>query len=363
MVYRRGCIAARALAVAAGVALWAAPARAQDVLDRTPNLAGGWVSRPGMVHFNFLHRFTSSDAPERKVTSAPTFLLAAGLPGRLLVGVHYATNSELTPNFPNEWEFFGRFAALRQVDGAPLDLAAQAGYNLASDGPDAELSAARRQGAVRALAALRVLSPLDDEDGARVALAGGLAIRLTRDIALAGDVGSLTERRSGEDAAWGVALQLAIPHSPHTFSLQVGNTSNATLQGASRGTGRTRYGFEFTIPITLARYFGGHRPSPAPAPAAAAPRAAPSAASDTVDVTIEAYAFHPNRIAVAPGTPVRFTNRDRLAHSVTEDAGGFDSGEIPPGESRTLVFDRPGPHPFHCTPHPFMTGTVEVGTR
>jgi plastocyanin len=345
------------------VALWAAPARAQDVLDRTPNLAGGWVSRPGMVHFNFLHRFTSSDAPERKVTSAPTFLLAAGLPGRLLVGVHYATNSELTPNFPNEWEFFGRFAALRQVDGAPLDLAAQAGYNLASDGPDAELSAARRQGAVRALAALRVLSPLDDEDGARVALAGGLAIRLTRDIALAGDVGSLTERRSGEDAAWGVALQLAIPHSPHTFSLQVGNTSNATLQGASRGTGRTRYGFEFTIPITLARYFGGHRPSPAPAPAAAAPRAAPSAASDTVDVTIEAYAFHPNRIAVAPGTPVRFTNRDRLAHSVTEDAGGFDSGEIPPGESRTLVFDRPGPHPFHCTPHPFMTGTVEVGTR
>ena len=179
--------------------------------------------------------------------------------------MHYATNSELTPNYPNEWEFFGRFAALRQADGAPLDLAAQAGYNLASDGPDAELSAARRQGPVRALAALRVLSPLDDEDGARVAIAGGLAIRLTRDIALAGDVGSLTERRSSEDAAWGVALQLAIPHSPHTFSLQVGNTNNATLQGASRGTGRTRYGFEFTIPITLARYFGGHRPSPAPA--------------------------------------------------------------------------------------------------
>jgi len=195
MVHRRGKIAARALAVAAGVALSAAPARAQDVLDRTPNLTGGWVSRPGMVHFNFLHRFTSSDAPERKVTSAPTFLLAAGLPAHLLAGVHYSTNSELTPNFPNEWEFFGRFAALRQSDGAPLDVSAQAGYNLAADGPDAELSAARRQGAVRALAALRVLSPLDDEDGARVAVAGGLAVRLTRDIALAGDVGSLTERR------------------------------------------------------------------------------------------------------------------------------------------------------------------------
>jgi plastocyanin len=360
MLHRQGRIAASVLAVAVGVALCAAPARAQDVLDRTPNLTGGWVSRPGMVHFNFLHRFTSSDAPERKVTSAPTFLLAAGLPGHLLAGVHYSTNSELTPNFPNEWEFFGRFAALRQTDGAPLDLSAQAGYNLASDGPDAELSAARRQGRVRALAALRVLSPLGDEDGARVAVAGGLAVRLTRDIALAGDVGTLTERRSGEDAAWGVALQLGIPHSPHTFSLQVGNTNNATLQGESRGTGRTRYGFEFTIPITLARYFGGRHPPAAPSPVAATPT--PAAAGDTVEVVIEAYAFRPNRISVAPGTPVRFTNHDRLAHTVTENSGGIDSGEIPPGESRTLVFPT-GEHPFHCTPHPFMTGTVEVRAK
>jgi plastocyanin len=360
MVQRRSRFAASALAAAAGVALCAASARAQDVLDRTPDIDGGWVSRPGMVHFNFLHRFTSSDAPERKVTSAPTFLLAAGLPGHLLAGVHYSTNSELTPDFPNEWEFFGRFAPLRQTDGAPLDVSAQAGYNLASDGPDGELSAARRQGAVRALAALRVLSPLSDEDGARVAVAGGVAIRLTRDIALAGDVGTLTERRAGEDAAWGVALQLGIPHSPHTFSLQVGNTNNATLQGASRGTGRTRYGFEFTIPITLARYFGRHRSTPAVAPSPSAPVSI-AASGDTVDVTIEGLAFHPGRIAVAPGTAVRFTNHDRLAHTVTEDAGGIDSGEIPPGESRTLVFP-PGRHPFHCTPHPFMTGTVEVGT-
>jgi plastocyanin len=353
-----------ALALAAGAALCAVPARAQDVLDRTPDLAGGWVSRPGLVHFNFLHRFTSSDAPERKVTSAPTFLLAAGLPGRLLAGVHYATNSELTPDFPNEWEFFGRFGGLRQTEGAPLDLTIQGGYNLASDGPDGELSVARRQGAVRALAALRVLSPLAEEDGARVAVAGGVAIRLARNIALAGDLGTLTERRTGEDAAWGVALQLGIPHSPHTFSLQVGNTSSATLQGASRGTGRTRYGFEFTIPITLARYFGGHRPPAGAVPAAAVPAPPPVAATgDTVDVAIEAYAFRPNRIVVPRGTPVRFTNRDRLAHTVTENGGGLDSGEIPPGQSRTLVFDRPGPHPFHCTPHPFMTGTVEVGAR
>jgi plastocyanin len=361
MVHRWGRLAVGALAVFAGAAVRPAPLQGQDLLDRTPNLSGGWVSHPGMVHFNFLHRFTSSDAPERKVTSAPTFLLAAGLPGRLLAGFHYATNSTLAPNYPNEWEFFGRFGALRQTDGAPLDLSAQADYNLASDGPDAEVSAARRQGPVRILAAVRVLSPLEDEDGARVALAGGATLHLTRDVAIAADVGSLTERRAEEDPAWGVALQLAIPHSPHTFSLQVGNTNTATLQGASRG-GDTRYGFEFTIPITLARYFGGKQP---PAPAAAPPAAdaqAPTAAAtgDTVDVVMEGLGFHPGKIEVAPGTAVRFTNRDRLVHTVTENAGGLDSGAIQPGQSKVLVFTQPGAHPFHCTPHPFMTGTVEV---
>jgi hypothetical protein len=73
---------------------------AQTVLDRTPNLAGGRVSASEVLHFNFLHRFSISSAPERKVTSAPTFLLAAGLPARTLLGVNYATNSELSPRYP-----------------------------------------------------------------------------------------------------------------------------------------------------------------------------------------------------------------------------------------------------------------------
>jgi plastocyanin len=363
MVHRWGRLAVGALAVSVGVALCPAPIRAQDLLDRTPNLSGGWVSHPGLVHFNFLHRFTSSDVPERKVTSAPTFLLAAGLPGRLLAGFQYATNSTLAPNYPNEWEFFGRFGALRQTDGAPLDLSAQADYNLASDGPDGEISAARRQGPVRVLAAVRVLSPLEDEDGAEVALAGGATLHLTRDVAIAADVGSLTDRRPEEDVAWGVALQLGIPHSPHTFSLQVGNTNTATLQGSSRG-GNTRYGFEFTIPITLARYFGGgKRPAPVPPaapPAAAAQAPTPAAPGDTVEVVIEGLGFHPAKVEVAPGTAVRFTNRDRLVHTATENGGGIDSGEIQPGASKVLVFTQPGAHPFHCTPHPFMTGTIEV---
>src|SRR4051812_46124758 len=134
-----------------------APAAAQTVLDRTPNLDGAWVGASGMLHFNFLHRFTASSEPERKVTNTPTFLLAAGLPHKTLIGAYYASNSELSPRYPNEWEFFGRIAVLDQVSGAPLDLSAQAGYNLAADQPDGELALARRQGPVRVLGVARVL--------------------------------------------------------------------------------------------------------------------------------------------------------------------------------------------------------------
>ena len=38
---------------------------AQTVLDRTPNIDAGLTGAPGVLHFNFVHRFSSSDAPER----------------------------------------------------------------------------------------------------------------------------------------------------------------------------------------------------------------------------------------------------------------------------------------------------------
>jgi hypothetical protein len=42
-------------------------------------------------------------------------------PGARRGAVHYATNSELSPRYPNEWEFFGRVAPLDQARGAPID--------------------------------------------------------------------------------------------------------------------------------------------------------------------------------------------------------------------------------------------------
>ncbi len=285
--------------VAMGCLLAAAPTvAAQSLLDRPPNISGDWVVRPGTVMFNFLHRFTRSDAPERKVSNFPTFLLAAGLPGRTMLGLHYSTNSTLTPRYPNEWEFFARYAPLSQETGAPLDLAGQLGYNLSSEGIDGEISIGERIGPVRLLGAARVLSsPVDDGD-TRVALAGGGTVRVHRYVAIAGDVASILDRDEvrGEKVAWSAGVHLAIPNTPHTLSLQVTNTNTATLQGASAGSSERRYGFEFVVPITLARYFGrgasrpetaeGARPAPVQPPAAAADTAAAPRAGATVNAGI-----------------------------------------------------------------------------
>jgi plastocyanin len=163
--------------------------------------------------------------------------------------------------------------------------------------------------------------------------------------------------------AWSAGVSVAIPHTPHTLSLHATNANNATLQSASRGTDRTRYGFEFTIPLTLSRYFGrGAAPSAeSPEPTARRePTGAPAAGRDTLKVEVQDFLFQPGRIEVAAGTTVVWTNSGQVAHTVTAEDGSFESGAIEPGRSRGLTFARTGSFPFHCTPHPFMRGVVVV---
>lgn len=244
------------LALCASVFVSGKDARSQSLLDRSPNVSGDWVGASGSLYFNFVHRFSTSGAPERKVTNVPTFLFAAGLPAHFLTGFNYSTNSTLAPRFPNEWEAFVRWAPMSQDLGAPLDLGAQAGYNNAAQGADGEVSAARKVGNVRLIVAGRTLSDPTKSGHRRYAISGGSTVRFGNYVALAGDIASLTDRDSTERVAWSAGLHFAIPMTPHTLSLQVTNTLVETLQGVSRGTKTRRYGFEFTIPLTLGRYFG-----------------------------------------------------------------------------------------------------------
>jgi plastocyanin len=360
--------AARAALLAAALAL-PGPAGAQSLLDRPPNLSGGWVGNPGTLYFNFLHRFSSSDAPVRKVSNVPTFTVTAGMPLRTMLGFHYATNSALAPAYPNEWEFWARHALFQQDGGAPVDLAGQVSYNLAAEGVDGEVTIARRLGGIRLVGAARVLSDPLEAGETRFALAGGGTLRISRYFALAGDVATLMDRAEDEEVAWSAGLHIAIPTTPHTLSLQAGNTNAYTLQGMSRGDETVRYGFEFTIPLTLSRWFGpgaegGHGAVPPPP---GAPPSTPSADAAAAQVagTLEragmrSMAFTPGRIEIAAGTTVQWTNHDPLAHTVTAADRSFDSGLIQPGQSWSRTFTAPGTYDFSCTPHPFMKGVVIV---
>ena len=346
----RGCLLLLA-------ALAPATATAQEVADRSPNLNGTWRTRPGVVQFNFVHRFEMSDAPLRKITNTPTFQTTLGVIGSIGLGFTYGSNSDLVRAFPNEWEWFARVTPLVQRAGAPFDAALHAGWNAAAESFDAELSAGRRFGPLRVLGAARAFSHAFYRDSARYSLAGGAALRLMPWLSVAADYASLLEPAADEDPAWGVGLQLTIPHTPHSLSIHATSVGTNTLEGASRG-GPTRWGFEYTVPITIARY----RRNVARVTAQAAAPAEP-AGTDTLEVVIEQLKFQHERIVIRPGTVVIWRNHDPVAHTVTADAGTFDSSTIPPGGSWAHVFSEPGNHPYHCAPHPFMKAIVEVRTE
>jgi len=338
----------RVMTAAVVVAACAGRLQGQSLLDRPPNLSGGWLGAPGTVQFNFVHRFTISTPPARKVSNSPTFFFSYRLPLPLMVGVNYATSSDVSPSAVNEFEGFARYGR-----SGPLDVAAELGYNQAAKSMDGEVTLARTVQRLRILAVGRVLSHAYGVDTTRYAIGGGAVLRLGRWIALAGDVATLIDRRPGERAAWGAGLHLGVPYTPHTVSLQVANTNTGTLEGASRGVvGKARGGFEFTIPFTLSRYFGKR--------ARAANEAAARGGEGAAKAEMRTMAFSPNRIAIAAGKTVTWTNNDQLVHTISANDGSWDSGPIEPGKTWSHTFAAAGDYAFHCTPHPFMKGVVVV---
>jgi plastocyanin len=349
------------LAAALLLASVARPSSAQSVTDRTPNLDDGWTVRPGVIQFNFLHRFEVSAPPARKVTSFPNFHVATGLPLGVNAALDYATNSTVFSGIPNEYQLTLRRPVLRQGAGSsPLDVSVAAGYNFAPQSADGEVTLGRHIGPVRLLGTVRGISSGYDVQRSLWGAGGGAVVRVTSWLSLAGDVFSLVNApdEAGAATAWGAGAQLRIPYSPHSFSIQITNTQSGSIEGSSRGVkGAHMAGFEFTIPFTLSRYFG-HRAKPAAVVDTTAVSAAPSAGLAVVRIVN--LSFGPSEVRVRAGTRVRWANGDQVQHSVTADDGAFDSGLIDAGRTFERVFDRPGTYSYHCTPHPFMHGRVIV---
>lgn len=334
---------------------------AQSVLERPPELGGTWVGVPGSLYFVFNHRFRSTGAPARKVVNSPTLLLGAALPGRAMVGARYATNSVLVGGYPNEWEFFARQAPLVESAGAPVDLTIHGGYNQAARSWDGELTVARTIGSVRLLAVGRGFSDFRRSGEARWAVAGGGTLRLHPFVAVAGDIATLLDRKAGEAVVWGVGLQLRVPYTPHTLSLQVANTNTTTLEGASIGvSGGRRWGFEFTVPFTLSRYFGGGSVAAVEETVAGPPT------GDHEIALSNQLRFLPGTLRIRVGDTVRWRNASDLVHTVTADASRaakpadvhvpdgaepFDSGDLKPGQTFSHTFTVPGEYRYFCVPH------------
>lgn len=65
--------------------------------------------------------------------------------------------------------------------------------------------------------------------------------------------------------------------------------------------------------------------------------------------------------AVPAGAEIVVRNLDGVGHTVTADEGDAFDVVVGPGEEAVLtVPSEPGEYPFHCTPHPAMTGTLVV---
>ena len=72
-------------------------------------------------------------------------------------------------------------------------------------------------------------------------------------------------------------------------------------------------------------------------------------------------AYVPATFTVAVGGTVTWVNKDGAGHTVTDQAGLFDSGTFTTGTSWSYTFTTPGTYHYYCTIHPMMVGTIVVG--
>ena len=66
---------------------------------------------------------------------------------------------------------------------------------------------------------------------------------------------------------------------------------------------------------------------------------------------LEDFQFVPKVLTVRVGTTVKFSNKDRVGHTVTSDTGLFDSGNLNKGEEFFFTFTEVGEYPYYCAPH------------
>lgn len=349
----------RTLSAVLGLFVCASGAGAQSLLERSPNLYGVWTLDRGRAAFVFAHRFEFHEGGD-ELLNIPTLTLAVGLPLGLTAGLDYSSNSEVvTRAGGNENQLWLK----RALDAGPATAAGLVAYNTAARSLDGAVSVRGEAGRVSLFGEGRAFSDVSGSGESGAAATVGAALGLTDYLALTADVGRVLTQDSFP-AAWSAAVAVAIPGSPHTFSLQATNAGSLTLHGASherpRGFSRVRYGFVFTVPLTGSRWARIFRPSPAPEAAETPPAGLASAQDIAARVEMRQIAYTQPEVRIRAGQSVEWTNRDPVVHTVTGDDASWGSGFLNEGDRFVHRFDRPGRYPYHCGPHPQMTAVVIV---
>jgi plastocyanin len=80
--------------------------------------------------------------------------------------------------------------------------------------------------------------------------------------------------------------------------------------------------------------------------------------SGTIDM--QDYDFFPRRVQVPAGTTLSWNNTGAVIHTATDSQGGWDTGDIRPGETGSVTFSSAGTFAYSCAPHPWMIGQVQI---
>src|SRR2546423_927004 len=76
-------------------------------------------------------------------------------------------------------------------------------------------------------------------------------------------------------------------------------------------------------------------------------------AGTTIDISN--FKFVPATVTVKLGSTIRFVNHARAEHTASATAGGFDTGTLKRGQSKTITVGALGMASYKCQFHPFMT--------
>jgi len=96
-----------------------------------------------------------------------------------------------------------------------------------------------------------------------------------------------------------------------------------------------------------------------------------------VSIDIKDFEYEKPNIKIKKGTKVTWTNRDTIQHNVMLEHEGSSKPHDPPtksevdptqfagpllakGESYSFIFNEARSDPYHCSPHPYMKGSVTV---